>query len=142
MTDPVSLTFGIAGVVGSVIQAYNAVMSAYDLYLEVKDVPSEYQDLRMGLLLEHQRLELWGAHVLAKYHDERIRSELSQKHITTWKTMEWIFSRIREAFIENNQILDDYGQQLGLPAQGDFSGIRGRLLSIFVYMLKTHQSPT
>lgn len=122
MSDPVSLTLGIAGVVGSVIQAYNAVMSAYDLYLEIKDVPSEYEDLRMGLLLEHQRLELWGSHVLAEYHDERNRSRLSQKHVTTWRTMEWIFSRIREAFIENNQILDDYGQQMGLPAQGESSG--------------------
>ncbi|KAF6226626.1 hypothetical protein HO173_012456 [Letharia columbiana] len=121
MSDPVSLTLGIAGVVGSVIQAYNAVMSAYDLYLEIKDVPSEYEDLRMGLLLEHQRLELWGSHVLAEYHDERNRSRLFQKHITTWRTMEWIFSRIREAFIENNQILDDYGQQMGLPAQGESS---------------------
>lgn len=122
MTDPVSLTFGITGVIGSVIQTYNAVMSAYELYLEVKDVPSEYQDLRMGLLLEHQRLELWGNHVLAEYHDEANRSKLSQKHITTWRTMEWIFGRIRDAFIENNQILDEYGQQLGLPAQGDSSG--------------------
>ena len=122
MTDPVSLTFGIVGVVGSVIQTYNAVMSAYDLYLEVKDVPSEYEDLRMGLLLEHQRLELWGRHVLAEYYDEENRSKLSQKHITTWKTMEWIFNRIKEAFLENNQILDDYGQLTGLPAQGDSSG--------------------
>lgn len=122
MTDPVSLTFGVAGVVGSVIQIYGAVMSAYNLYLEVKEVPSEYQDLRMGLLLEHQRLELWGSHVLAEYYDEQNRSMLSQKHINTWRTMEWIFGRIREAFIENNQILDDYGQQLGLPAQGDSSG--------------------
>ena len=122
MTDPVSLTFGIAGVVGSVIQAYNAVMSAYDLYLEVKDVPSEYEDLRMGLFLEYQRLELWGSHVLAEYSEEQTRSKLSQKHIKTWRTMEWIFCRINEAFIENNQILDDYGQQLGLPAQGDSSG--------------------
>ncbi len=63
MTDPVSLTLGIAGVVGSVIQTYNSVMAAYDLYLEVKDIPSDYADLRMGLLLEHQRLELWGSHV-------------------------------------------------------------------------------
>ena len=122
MTDPVSLTLGIAGVVGSVIQAYNAVMSAYDLYLEVKDVPAEYEDLRMGLLLEHQRLELWGSHVLAEYSEERSLSKLSQKHITTWRMMEWIFSRIREAFIENNQILDDYGQQLGLPVQDESSG--------------------
>ena len=122
MTDPVSLTFGIAGVVGTVIQTYNTVMAAYDLYLEVKDVPSEYEDLRMGLLLEHQRLELWGSHVLAEYYDEQNRSKLSQKHINTWKTMEWIFGRIKDAFIENNQILDDYGQQLGLPTQGDSSG--------------------
>ena len=122
MTDPVSLTLGVAGVVGSVIHIYKAVMSAYNLYLDVKDVPSEYQDLRMGLLLEHQRLELWGSHVLAEYYDEQNRSQLSQKHINTWRTMEWIFGRIREAFIENNQILDDYGQQLSLPAQGDSSG--------------------
>ena len=135
MTDPVSLTFGIAGVVGSVIQAYNAVMSAYDLYLEVKDVPSEYEDLRMGLLLEHQRLELWGSHVLAEYSEEWNRSKLSQKHITTWRTMEWIFSRIREAFIENNTILDDYGQQLGLPVQGDLSGNKKPFLSTRVPML-------
>ena len=121
MTDPVSLTLGIAGVVGSVIQTYNAVMAAYDLYLEVKDVPSEYQDLRMGLLLEHQRLELWGSHVLAEYYDEQNRFKLSQKHINTWRTMEWIFGRIREAFIENSLILDDFGQQLGLPT-GDSSG--------------------
>lgn len=122
MTDPVSLTFGIAGVVGSVIQTYSAVMSAYELYLEVKDVPSEYEDLRMGLLLEHQRLELWGSHVLAEYFDEQNRYKLSQKHITTWRMMEWIFYRIREAFVENSQILDDYGHQLGLPVQGDTTG--------------------
>ena len=122
MTDPVSLTFGVVGVVGSVIQTYNAVMSAYNLYLDVKDVPSEYQDLRMGLLLEHQRLELWGSHVLAEYVDEQNRSKLSQKHISTWQTMEWIFGRIMEAFVENNQILDDYGQQLGLLPQDNSSG--------------------
>lgn len=83
MTDPVSLTFGITGVIGIVIQIYNAVMSAYELYLEVKDVSFEYKDLRMGLLLEHQRLELWGNHVLAEYYNEVNRSKLSQKHITT-----------------------------------------------------------
>ena len=122
MTDPVSLTFGIAGVVGTVIQTYHAVMSAYELYLEVKDVPSEYKDLRMGLLLEHQRLELWGSHVLAEYYVEQNRCKLSQKHISTWRTMEWIFSRIREAFVENNQLLDDFGQQIGLPTQGNSPG--------------------
>lgn len=36
--------------------------------------------------------------------------------------MEWIFNRIKEAFVENNQLLDEYGQQMGLPAQGDSSG--------------------
>ena len=122
MTDPVSLTFGIAGVIGTVIQTYNAVMSAYDLYLQVKDVPSEYQDLRMGLLLEHQRLDLWGNHVLSEYYDEQNRSKMSQKHINTWRTMEWIFGRIKQAFVENSQILDGYGQQLNLPSQGDSSG--------------------
>ena len=122
MTDPVSLTFGIAGVVGTVIQTYNAVMSAYDLYLEIKDVPSEYQDLRMGLLLEHQRLVLWGNHVLSEYYDEQNRSKLSQKHINTWRTMEWIFGRIKQAFLENSLVLEEYGEKLDLPSQGESSG--------------------
>lgn len=139
MTDPVSLTLGIVGVVGSVIQTYNAVMSAYDLYLEVKDVPSEYEDLRMGLLLEHQRLELWGSHVLAEYYDEENRFKLAKKHIHTWRTMDWIFNRIRDAFMENNQILDDYGQQMGLPAQGDSSGNRKPSPRAKVHTLKSRQ---
>jgi len=94
----------------------------------------------MGLLLEHQRLELWGSHVLAEYYDEQNRFKLSQKHISTWRTMEWIFNRIKEAFVENNQLLDEYGQQMGLPAQGDSSG--NLKLSPFTYaqMLKLRQS--
>ena len=51
--------------------------------------------------------------------------------------MEWIFTRIREAFTENNLILDDYGQQLGLPAQGDSSGNTKGLTG--VHMLKFRQ---
>ena len=76
----------------------------------------------MGLLLEHRRLELWGSHVLAEYYEEQNRSKVPPKHITTWRTMESIFGRIRNAFTENNQILDDYDQQLGLLAQNDSSG--------------------
>ena len=121
-TEPGSLTSGVVGVVGSAIQTYNAVMCAYDLYLGVKHIPYEYEDLRMGLLLEHRRLELWGSHVLAEYYEEQNRSKVPPKHITTWRTMEWIFGRIRKAFTENNQILDDYDQQLGLLAQNDSSG--------------------
>ena len=127
MADPASLAFGIVGVVGSVIQTYNVAMAAYNMYLEVKDVPSEYEDLRMGLLLEHQRLELWGSHVLAEYHDERNRSKVPEKHITTWEIMRWIFNRINEAFTKNNQILEEFGQQTGLPSQGDAPGKRRHL---------------
>ena len=123
MTDPASISFGVIGVVGSVVQIYNAVMSTYNLYLEVQEVPSEYKDLRMGLLLEHQRLELWGEHVLAEYKDERNLYSIPEHHIATWKLMEWIFGRIKETFIEHNQILENFGQQVGLPSQGDAPGI-------------------
>lgn len=123
MTDPASIGIGVVGVVGSVVQIYNAVMSTYNLYLEVGDVPSEYKDLRMGLLLEHERLKLWGDHVLAEYKDERSLYSIPENHIATWKMMEWIFGRIKEAFIENNQILEKMGQQIGLPSQGDAPGI-------------------
>ena len=122
MTDPASISFGVVGVVGSVVQIYKGVMSTYDLYLEVRDVPSEYKDLRMGLLLEHQRLELWGRHVLAEYKDERNLYNIPEKDIAIWETMEWIFGRIKEAFIVNNQVLENFGQQIGLPSQGDAPG--------------------
>ena len=123
MTDPASVVFGVVGVVGSVVQIYNVVMSAYDLYLDVKDVPSEYENLRMGLLVEHQRLELWGNHVLAEYHDPRNRYKIPEKHENTWETMGWIFGRIEQVFLENNQILENFGHQTGLPSQGDIAGI-------------------
>ena len=123
MTDPASISFGVVGVFGSVVQIYNAVMSTYQLYLEVRDVPSEYKDLRMGLLLEHERLKLWGDHVLAEYKDKKNIYSIPENHIATWQTMEWIFGRIQEAFIENNQILEDFGQKIGLPSQDDESGI-------------------
>ena len=41
------------GVVAAVVQTYAAVTAAYDLYLGVKDSPSIYQELRMGLLMSN-----------------------------------------------------------------------------------------
>ena len=135
MADPASISFGVVGVLGSVVQTYNAVMSTYQLYLEVRDVPAEYKDLRMGLLLEHERLKLWGDHVLAEYKDKRNIYSIPENHIGTWQMMEWIFGRIQEAFVENNQILEDFGQKIGLPSQDDASGILCLLLGK-VYVLK------
>ena len=53
--DPAGLGLGV---VAAVVQMYSAVTAAYDLYLGAKDFPSAYHELRMGLLIEHYKLDL------------------------------------------------------------------------------------
>lgn len=116
--DPVS--FGI-GLVSGVIQIYGAVTAAYDTYLGVVDFPTAYQELRMGLMIERYRLELWGRHVLAEYaHDKRT---LPTQEYGLWKLFEAIFSKILEAFEENNQVMEHYGAHTGLPRQEGLAGM-------------------
>lgn len=116
--DPVS--FGI-GLVSGVIQIYGAVTAAYDTYLGVVEFPTAYQELRMGLMIERYRLELWGRHVLAEYEHDKHR--LPPQEYGLWKLFEAIFSKILEAFQENNQAMENYGAHTGLPRQEGLSGM-------------------
>lgn len=108
------------GIVSAVIQTYSAVTTAYDVYLDVKEFPSEYQELRMGLLIERYKLELWANHVLSEGERERVK--VSRRYWPLWKIFESIFTQILEAFQEGNQTMDEYGRHTGLPKNDGLSG--------------------
>ena len=115
--DPVSASVGL---VAGVVQIYSAVTAAYDLYIGVVEFPSSYQDLRMGLMIERYRLELWGRHVLAEY--EHQRDKLPFKEYGLWKLFEAIFTKVLEAFQENNQMMENLGAHTGQVKQEGLSG--------------------
>ena len=115
--DPTGLSLGV---ISAVIQTYTAVTAAYDLYLEVKDFPSTFQELRMGLLIERYKLELWANHVLSDAEQDRVKR--SSQDWGLWKLFESIFNKILEAFQEHNEIMENYGQHTGLPKKDGLSG--------------------
>ena len=120
MADPLSVAGLSLGVVSAVIQTYGAVMQAYDVYLGVKDFANEYQDIRMGLLIEKARLELWGSLVLFDGSpDER---SLSQRDMAFWGLFELIFNSIVTALQESHRTMEKFGQQTGVPTQQNLSG--------------------
>lgn len=108
------------GIVAAVMQTYKTVIATYDLYLGIVEFPLTYQELRMGLLIERYRLELWGNHVLSEHEQERVRP--SQKDLGLWKLFEWIFLRIHEAFQEINRVMEGYGQHTAPPVRDGISG--------------------
>ena len=105
------------GIVGAVIQIYGAVTTAYDLCLDVRDFPSTYHELRMGLVIERKKLELWAETVLSDGEQQRVK--MSPKDWGLWKLFESIFLKMLEAFEESNQTMESSGQYTGLPLQQD-----------------------
>lgn len=105
------------GIVSAVIQIYGAVTTAYDICLDVRDFPSTYHELRMGLVIERKKLELWSDLVLCEQERERVK--MSPKDWSLWKIFESVFSKMLEAFEESHQTMENYGQHTGLPRQQD-----------------------
>jgi hypothetical protein len=105
------------GIVAAVIQIYGAVTTAYDTCLDVRDFPSTYHELRMGLVIEKKKLELWSSSVLSEHEQERVR--MSPKDWGLWKLFESIFLKMLEAFQESEQTMENSGRYTGLPMQQD-----------------------
>ncbi|MCJ1276534.1 hypothetical protein MMC21_004340 [Puttea exsequens] len=114
--DPISAGLGI---VTGVISLYGLVTTSYDLCLDVKEIPSTYHELRMGLIIERKKLELWAASVLSDHEQERVK--LSPKDWGLWKIFELIFAKMLEAFEESHQTMESLGHHAGLPKQQDSS---------------------
>ena len=116
--DPISFSIGL---VSGVIQIYSAVTAAYDTYIQVVEFPSAYQELRMGLMIERYRIDLWRRHVLAEYEIEQ--GNLPTHDIGLWKLFKAIFTKMLEAFQENHQMMENYGAHNGIIRQEGLSGI-------------------
>lgn len=113
--DPTSLGLGV---VSAVLQTYNAVTKAYDVYLSVKDFPSTYRELRTAFMVERYRLEQWGDQMLS----EQQQLEQSQHNAAVWKLFQAVFDAMWAAFEESNKTLEAYGHVVGVPDTGDMSG--------------------
>lgn len=112
--DAVGLSLGV---VSTVFQTYSAVMSVYDLYLGVTDFPNTYQYLRMGLLIERQRLKIWGDHALPLYEKNSGILPRGEQGL-----FEVIFNHMRKAFADSQNTMNIIGQRTGLPIQNDSEG--------------------
>ena len=117
--DPAGLGFGV---VATVIQVYTAVSKAYDLYIGISEFPDTYGKLRMALLIERYRLELFKDHVLSISEEEKLRIQNSPRERSFWKLLELIFGKILETFNRSSQLMERIGGRVGLPEQGDNAG--------------------
>lgn len=116
--DGISTGLGLAA---AVIQIYGAVTTAYDVCLDVKHFPKSYHELRMGLVIEKKKLELWATSALSESEQQRIKQ--SPKDWALWKIFEAIFIKMLEAFEKSHQTMENVGHYTGLPTQQD--GLEG-----------------
>ncbi|KAI9796493.1 MAG: hypothetical protein M1833_006161 [Piccolia ochrophora] len=114
--DPASLGIGIAA---TVLQLYTALTNAYDLYLEVRTFPSAYREIRLALLIERQRLELWGSKMLQDRQQKE--AERSSQDVALWKLFEGVFRAMMSAFEGSNRTMEEYAQYAGLPKEAKLS---------------------
>ena len=115
--DPVSLTLSVVPVV---VEAYQLVESAYDLYLKFKEFPIAFQELQIGLQIEHYRLGLWAKTVLSEHQQQRLKS--SSGDLKLWKLFHSVFQKILDAFQEGDQAVNKYGERANLGQEDTLAG--------------------
>ena len=102
--DPASAVFGI---VSGVIELYRVVKTTYELYTDIKDFPSTYQELYFCFQIERKRVELWGENAFSE--DRKREIEESPSYESLWRFIETILHRILEAFSEAGAKIGAYG---------------------------------
>ena len=107
--DPVSAGLGI---VTAVLQLYTSLTAAYDLYISVADFPSTYRELRLGFLIERQRLELWGQKMLNDHRYEQ-ENEKSQRDRPLWVVFEKVLKEMLSAFEGSTKTMEEYERHVG-----------------------------
>lgn len=118
--DPLSVAgLGLGGV-SLVIQSYEAVMEIYDVYLAVDDFAKDYRDIRMCLLIEKYRLELWASLVILDHKESR--EKLSARDANLWALFELIFNSIIHSLQESSATMDRLGTRTGFPSQENSKG--------------------
>lgn len=118
------------GLVAGVLQTYTAVTGAYDFYLQVKEFPATYHEIRVGLLIERYRLEQWGSHVLSEPKQKQAQN--SPHDASLWKFFGFVLNLMFAAFQESSQTMDNYGQFAGVPQKDSLSGKGSSSASVFI----------
>ena len=117
MSDPLSITGLALGAISVVFQSYTAVIAAYDVYLDFQDFSSIYKDIRMCLLIEKSRLELWAS--LMQLEKAQTYQKHSTGDLTLWKLFELILNSILNALQESHEKIEHIGRKSSLSTQGD-----------------------
>ena len=117
--DPLSIAGIALGGISLVIQSYEAVMEIYDVYLAVENFAKEYRDIRMCLLIEKYRLELWASLVIL---DHRAHEKLSPRDANLWGLFELIFNSMIHTLQDTATTMDALGNRTGLPSQENSKG--------------------
>ena len=120
MADPLSVAGVGLGGVSLVIQSYEAVMDIYDVYLAVENFSKEYRDIRMCLLIERYRLELWASLVILDHRDSQ--EGLSTRDANLWGLFELILNSMIHSMQESSATMDKFGTRTGLPTQRNSTG--------------------
>lgn len=118
------------GLVAAVLQTYAAVTGAYDFYLQVKEFPAAYHEIRIGLLIERYRLEQWGNHVLSEPKQKQAQNSSHDESL--WKLFCFVLNLMFAAFQESSQTMDNYGQFAGVPQKDSLSGKWSSSASVFI----------
>ena len=108
------------GVVAAVLQTYTAVTGEYDFYIQVKEFPATYREIRIVLLIERYRLEQWGNHVLSELKQKQAQNSSHDESL--WNLFGFVLNSMFIAFQESSQTMGNYGQLAGVPQQDGFSG--------------------
>ena len=105
----------------SLRQLYTAVTAAYDTCIEVVDSRSDYQELRMGLMIERYRLDLWRRYVLAD--DETEQGNLPTYDIGWWALFESLLLKMLETFAEHHHTMERHREQNSIPKQEGLAAV-------------------
>ncbi|KAI9855758.1 MAG: hypothetical protein M1813_009648 [Trichoglossum hirsutum] len=98
----------------TVMQLYRASVAAYDLYLEAKDFPSAYLQLKFAMVIERQRLHLWAREIGHK--------EQSPQDYMLWGLFKAILVKTLAALEGGSRTMEEYELDAGFPEMADITG--------------------
>ena len=90
----------------SLRQTCSAVTAAYDAYIQLMDILPDYQELRMGLVIERYRTDPWRRFVLAKAKIGQ--GDAPAYEIGLWAVFEYILTKMLETFSEIQRTMEEY----------------------------------
>ena len=106
--DPVTaLSVGLSAF-SAVVQLYQSSVRAYDFYLSVKEFPSTYCELQLGLKIERQRLTLWARRTIHSQPKGSI-NPLAEDDVL-WDLVRDILENMVRAFESGTQSMEKYEQ--------------------------------